>query len=121
MAGDHARGDIGFYVAGAPMTASSLAADNGRLLRYVLDDLRYPARWWEIMAMADMYGVAAVHHAELARLPRMSYADLEAILHALIPAGGAVDHPTPRWESRLVRPTPVRRPPSPGGGSFHPG
>lgn len=97
------------------MTGSSLAANDGRLLRYVLADLRYPARWWEILAMADMYGVAAFQHAELAKLPRVLYADLEAILHALTtpdPPPGA--KPPARRDSRTVRHTMARR--SPGRG-----
>lgn len=99
------------------MTRSSLAADNGRLLRYVLEDLRYPARWWEILAMADMYGVAAAQRAELARLPRMLYANLEAILSALVPADRPADaNPSVRRESREVRPSTVRRAPRPRPG-----
>jgi len=98
-----------------PVTGPSLAANDGRLLRYVLADLQYPARWWEIMAMADMYGVAACQHAELARLPRALYANLEAVLHALTtpnPPPGA--SPPARRESRQVRHATVRRPPRPG-------
>jgi hypothetical protein len=63
--------------------AASMAAHDGRLLRYVLQDLRYPARWWEIMAMADLYGLAAANRAELARLPRQLYGSIEAVLGAL--------------------------------------
>ncbi|WP_328304831.1 hypothetical protein [Actinomycetospora sp. NBC_00405] len=63
--------------------ATSLAAHDGRLLRYVLEDLRYPVRWWEIMAMADLYGLAAANPAELARLPRQLYGSIEAVLGAL--------------------------------------
>jgi hypothetical protein len=63
--------------------AASIAAHDGRLLRYVLEDLRYPARWWEIMTMADLYGLAAANRAELARLPRQLYGSIEAVLGAL--------------------------------------
>ena len=52
------------------LMAASMAAHNRRLLRYVLEDLRYPARWWEIMAMADPHPLAAANRAELAQLPR---------------------------------------------------
>jgi hypothetical protein len=101
------------------MTGSSLAANNGRLLRYVLADLHYPARWWEIMAMADMYGVAACQHAELARLPRAPYANLEAILHALTaPHPPPTAYPPARRESREARLATVRRPPGHEPGSF---
>lgn len=101
------------------MTGSSLAANNGRMLRYVLADLHYPARWWEIMAMADMYGVAASQHAELARLPRMLYANLEAILHALTtPAPPPGTNPSARRENRHVRRAIARRPPGQGRDTF---
>jgi hypothetical protein len=102
------------------VTASSLAADDGRLLRYVLDDLRYPARWWEIMAMDDMYGVAASQHAELARLPRALYPNLEAIVLALTsPDPPPAGHPPARRQSKEVRHATVRRPPGQQGhGAF---
>ena len=101
------------------MTASSLAANDGRLLRYVLDGLRYPARWWEIMATADMYGVAASQHAELARLPRALYSNVEAILTALTaPVPPPAANPVARRGSREVRPSTVRRPPGQRHGTF---
>ncbi len=95
------------------MIGASLAANDGRLLRYVLDDLQYPARWWEIMAMADMYGVAACQHAELARLPRALYPNLEAILHALTPLEPPVATVPARRESKET----LRRPPAQVHGS----
>lgn len=94
------------------MTGPSLAANNGRLLRYVLADLRYPARWWEIMAMAEMYGVAAFQHAELARLPRRPYGSVEAILHALTTPAPAPGASSPRRrETGHVRHAMARRTP----------
>lgn len=102
-----------------PVTASSLAANNGRLLRYVLDDLRYPARWWEILAMADLYGVAASQRTELARLPRAHYPNVEAILSALSGPGlPPAMNPAVRRASREVRHSTARRSPGQGHGSF---
>lgn len=105
-------GSVGVGVAERPVTTSSLAANDGRLLRYVLDDLHYPARWWEIMAIADMYGLAASQHAELARLPRALYPDVAAILRALTaPDPSPAANPAARRGSRDVRHSTVRRPP----------
>ena len=101
-----------------PVTGPSLAAGDGRLLRQVLAGLRYPARWWEILALADMYGIAAFQRAELARLPQELYADLDHILHALTnpdrPRPGA---DPPRRARRVVRPATVGRPPGERHGS----
>jgi hypothetical protein len=84
--------------------AVSLAAHDGRLLRYVLEDLRYPARWWEIMAVADLYGLAAANRAELARLPRQLYGSIEAVLGALSGADRRAGSGAPRRPGNHVAP-----------------
>jgi hypothetical protein len=96
----------------------SLAAHGGRLLRYVLEDLHYPARWWEIMAMADMYGLAASNRTELGRLPRQLYGSFEDVLSALLDGHRGIVTALPARrasrEGRDCRPSTVRTRPMRG-------
>lgn len=89
---------------------TSLTDHDGRLLRYVLDDLHYPARWWEVVTTADLYGLAPAHRIELAQLPRQLYRSFDDILAALV--ARATDTPAApvRRRPRPSRRTTVRRP-----------
>lgn len=61
-----------------------------RMLQGVLAELSYPAQHWQIVTVADSYGVDRVTLARLNRLPLASYPSIQHIAHAYAypPASG---------------------------------
>lgn len=54
-------------------------------LRFILDGLAFPARRWEIVTTADLYGADAVTRQRLRRLPLRDkpFRDIQEIVDAL--------------------------------------
>lgn len=57
-----------------------------RRLTWVLDDLRFPAATWQLIACAHHYGADVHSLSELAELPARSYADLAEVVEAVVTA-----------------------------------
>jgi hypothetical protein len=54
-------------------------------LTVILADLAFPARWWQIITVANLYGADRITRAALARLPeRSEYHDVRDLAHALV-------------------------------------
>ncbi len=79
-----------------------------KLLAVVLADLTYPAKPWQIVAVAESYGADGYTIAGLYRLPVASYTSLGHVVHAYTyanePRHGATTRPLP---PRHVTPTPA--------------
>lgn len=66
------------------MTAtSSLTARCGTVLERILGELTYPATKWQVMAVAERFGIGTAHRAELAELPAVPYCFFRDVLLAL--------------------------------------
>jgi hypothetical protein len=53
-------------------------------LAVILADLAFPARWWQIITVANLYGADRITRAALARLPeRSEFHDVRELAQAL--------------------------------------
>jgi Protein of unknown function (DUF2795) len=96
------------------------------LVSRVLDGLAFPARHWQLVAQAELYGVDAGLHERLRQLPDRHYADPDEVAAWLRGAVEGTDRPVvpaprPRPEPvgaglpQLYGARPVGRPPVPIG------